>query len=133
MPSKSLKFCNHPGCRGLTTESYCEEHKAEGEAKKQEAFSRYDKRRGNAQDRGYNGLWQKRSKRYLSRPENQICKLHLDDRCAVVAQCVDHIIPHNGPDDPLFWDESNWQASCIRCNSVKGRRTMKGTYDIGAG
>ncbi len=34
------------------------------------------------------------------------------------ANAVDHRIPHQG-DERLFWDRSNWQPSCVPCNSRK--------------
>ncbi len=130
MPSKSLHFCNHFGCSELTNQRYCPGHMAEHEEQRRDANARFDKNRGSAQDRGYDGRWQKYSKAFLSRPENQICRLHLDAGCAVVSQCVDHINPPDGPDDPRFWDKSNHQSACLHCNTVKGHRYLKGTYDM---
>jgi len=129
MPTKSLRFCNHPGCKQLTDNSYCPDHIAECEAKQAERLKRYDKVRGNAQSRGYTGRWQKASKAFLNKPENQICKLHLQG-CTMIATCVDHIDPHNGQGDSRFWDKMNWQAACIHCNSVKGHKKIMGEYDM---
>lgn len=125
------RFCKHAGCSALVggLSRYCEAHKAE----EQEAERRAEARRGSARERGYTTRWNKYSKHFLSRPENQFCKLHLDAGCAVVAQCVDHIDPPDGADDPKFWDRNNHQAACIHCNSVKGRRRVVGTWDFGQG
>ena len=49
-------------------------------------------------------------------------KLH---RVPHVSECVDHIVPHKG-DQQLFWDQSNWQALCRRCNSIKCARLEGG-------
>jgi 5-methylcytosine-specific restriction protein A len=125
--NKSLRFCSHTGCSNLTPDRYCEAHQSD--AAEQRAL--HDKRRGSSRDRGYTYRWEKYSKWFLAQPGNQLCKLHLDDGCAIVAQCVDHIKPHKGYGDPNLWNPSNLQASCIHCNSVKGNKTIKGTYTFG--
>jgi len=129
MPSKAKHFCNFPDCNELTSGRYCDKHKAEYERQQRESFKQYDKRRGTANERGYNFRWQQYSKAFLRRPENQICKLHLPG-CTIMAECVDHVVPMRGPDDPRFWDRSNHQAACIHCNSVKGHKAMVGEYDM---
>ena len=118
MPTKPKKPCSHPGCRELTNERFCAVHK-----KKEQQY--VDKLRGTAHERGYTYRWSKYAKWFLKQPGNQICKLRLDNGCTLVANCVDHIQPV-GKDDPLFWEGSNHQSSCIHCNSVKGRRTVAG-------
>lgn len=123
MATRSLRFCNHPGCGELVATTYCDEHARLHQREN-------DTRRGSAHARGYGYKWQQYSKAFLRRPENQICKLHLPG-CTTLAQCVDHIQPPSGASDPLFWNKENHQAACIRCNSVKGRRTIKGDYDLG--
>lgn len=125
MPSRTLRICAHRGCPNLTRDKYCPEHAADAKA----AEVMYDRRRGSAQERGYDGRWQKYSKHYLAQPEHQLCRLHLDEGCANIAQCVDHIQPC-GPDDPLFWDPTNHQPACIHCNSVKGNKRIEGTYEL---
>ena len=122
MPSRSLHFCNHPGCSELVSETYCETHKAQ-HAKE------YDKRRGSSRERGYTTRWEKYRAWFLKQPGNQICKLHLPG-CTLVADCVDHIDPPDNANDPRFWDMSNHQASCIHCNSVKGHTKMIGEYEL---
>lgn len=129
MGYKSMQFCKHSGCKELTTSTYCATHQPIYDAKRKEQFKRYDKRRGTATERGYTSRWSKYSKWYLAQPGNQICKLHLAG-CTIVAQCVDHIKPHQGESDPLLWDTMNHQAACIHCNSVKGNKTIVGEYDM---
>jgi len=119
MPNKPKRPCNHPGCPLLVTSGYCDKHKRQQQQQE-------DSRRGTAHQRGYNSRWARYSKWFLKQPGNQICKLQLDAGCAYVSQCVDHVIPPSGADDPLFWDSSNHQGACIHCNSVKGHRTMRG-------
>ncbi len=119
-PYKPLRPCSHPGCRELTSERFCPAHK--------KAEQQYiDRQRGSANKRGYTYKWQKYAKWFLKQPGNQICRLKLSTSCSIVANCVDHIQPPSGPDDPLFWDDGNHQAACLHCNSVKGRRTLRGT------
>lgn len=80
----------------------------------------YDKRRGNAGDRGYTWAWQKAAKAFLS--ENPLCAECLRQDRVKPADCVDHIIPHRG-DMQLFWDQGNWQSLCSTpCHAVKTAR-----------
>ena len=134
MGYRSVRFCRHPGCAALVSGGalsggarFCETHKED----EREIERKQDERRGNAYRRGYDKRWSKYSKWFLSQPENQFCKLHLDAGCAVVAQCVDHIDPPSGAGDSKFWDKANHQAACIHCNSVKGKRNMRGTWEYG--
>lgn len=120
MPQRLKKPCAQPGCPILTHERYCPQHK-KAESK------RYNRQRGTAAQRGYDGRWQRYTKWFLRQPGNQICKLRLDGGCKLVAQCVDHIDPPSGPKDPKFWDPANHQSACIHCNSVKGRRKIEGS------
>ena len=124
MPLKPMRACLYPGCKELTREGYCSTHAKD---KRREG----DRLRGTAQQRGYTYRWQKYSVWFLKQPDNQICKLRFDARCKLRAECVDHIVPPSGPDDPLFWDPTNHQASCLICNSIKGQRTIRGTeWDV---
>ena len=52
MAIRPKKQCNHPGCPDLTLHGQCDKHK-------KQAYKRWDDRRGNAQDRGYDRTWQK--------------------------------------------------------------------------
>jgi len=125
MPSKPKRFCAHSGCKNLTTSKYCDLHQIDAD----QAYKMRDRSRGTASQRGYTYRWSKCSKHFLSMPENQICKLHLPG-CTLLAECVDHIIPVNGPYDPNFWKPDNWQSSCLSCNTIKGKRTIKGTFEL---
>ena len=127
MPKRPMPFCRHPGCSNLTSDSFCSLHFSE----QIERDKVRERKRASARQRGYTTRWDKYSKWFLSQPENQFCKLHLDDRCAVVAQCVDHIIPPSSPGDPLFWDRGNHQPACIHCNSVKGHSIRAGEFEFG--
>lgn len=131
MPERPFQTCKRPGCPELTRNrsGYCDKHIAEYEQRKEESNRLYEKSRGGSTKQGYNYRWQQRSKWFLRQPGNQICKLHLPG-CTLIATCVDHIDPPDGPNDPRFWDETNWQPSCIHCNSVKGHKKMKGTFEL---
>lgn len=132
MANKSAHFCAWSGCNNICTDKYCNEHRGIGteqeRARIKAHFERYDKKRGTATHRGYNSRWARYSKWFLSQPENKLCVLRLDEKCAVVAQCVDHIDPPDNAQDPRFWDFKNHQPACLRCNSLKGHRKMKGEY-----
>ncbi|MCK9268492.1 MAG: HNH endonuclease [Alkaliphilus sp.] len=122
MPVRPRRPCAYPGCPELVGagERYCSAHR-----KQEQKY--YDKQRGTANERGYTYRWNKYSKWFLSQSENQVCKLRLDKRCKLIAECVDHIVPPSGPNDSLFWDEKNHQASCLVCNSIKGRKAIRGS------
>lgn len=131
MPTKSKRLCQHPGCSNLTAGRFCPAHADDETALRKQQAQGEDRRRGTAAQRGYTARWARYAKAYLARPENKFCALHLDDGCAGVAQCVDHIIPPASPEDPLFWEGGNHQPACIHCNSVKGKRTILGRYIYG--
>lgn len=61
--------------------------------------------------------WKQRTKTFLARPENVVCAI-CGDR---VAKCIDHVIPPKG-NERLFWDPSNHQPACLKCNREKGAR-----------
>ena len=111
--TKAKKPCSFPGCPSLVDKGYCEQHKKQRE------------NRGTAHQRGYTYKWAQYSKRFLSKPENTFCKLQLEG-CNNIAQCVDNIIAVNGANDPNFWHEDNDQPACLHCNTIKGKRTIKG-------
>ena len=77
-----------------------------------------DKRRPNAQQRGYDARWQRESKEFLALPQNQYCACG----CGRVANMVDHILPHRG-DQRLFWNRANWQPMASSpCHSSRKQR-----------
>lgn len=126
MANRAKRLCRYPGCSELVNSGYCEKHKKNKQQEKKQEQKYYDERRGTAHQRGYTSKWYRYSKWFLRQPENQLCVLCLDDGCSGVAECVDHIVPPSGPDDSLFWDPDNHQPACIHCNSVKGKKIIKG-------
>jgi 5-methylcytosine-specific restriction protein A len=119
MATRPLRPCSYPGCPELVKSGKCEKHA-------RRAQQEYDKQRGTAAERGYTYRWQKYSQWFLKQPENVFCKLQLPG-CTNLSECVDHIDPVNGADDPKFWDRKNHQSACLHCNSVKGHKKMEGT------
>jgi 5-methylcytosine-specific restriction protein A len=132
MPERSYRPCKHAGCPEITRDrtGYCDTHRAEYEQKQKESNRRYEENRSGANKLERSYRWRKYSIWFLKQPGNELCKLHLDKGCAIVSQCVDHIEAPESADDPKFWDKRNHQAACIHCNSVKGHRKIKGTYDM---
>lgn len=63
--------------------------------------------------RGYGRRWRDASAAFLLKHPWCACG------CGHAAECVDHIVPVTGGDDPLFWDSSNWQPLSNRCHSRK--------------
>lgn len=120
MATKALHLCAAPGCRNLCREKYCEAHQPR----------RFDGRK-NAAARGYDRRWARFRAWYLAQPEHQFCALHISPRCKGLAECIDHIVPLNGPDDPGRFDLDNLQPACLACNTAKGRRIIRGTWRYG--
>ena len=52
----------------------------------------------------------------------QLARQPLCSQCGKVAEHVDHVTPHRGPLDELFWRESNLDSLCHRCHSSKTAR-----------
>jgi 5-methylcytosine-specific restriction protein A len=77
----------------------------------------YDSTRGNSSERGYTWRWRKYRTHYLS--SNPLCAVCRVQGIVKAADCVDHITPVKGADDPLFWEPSNHQPLCTPCHSVK--------------
>lgn len=75
-----------------------------------------DKRRPNANARGYTYAWSLASKRWLD--EHPLCVECMRRLLTVAATVVDHIIPHRG-NRRLFWDRTNWQSLCETCHNKK--------------
>jgi 5-methylcytosine-specific restriction protein A len=112
MPTAALRPCTYPGCGLLTKTGRCDRHQR---AEQRE----HDQGRGGSTERGYGYRWQKASKAYLRAhplcqcPDCQEGKLRI-----VVANVVDHRIPHRG-DMNLFWDSTNWQSMAKECHDRK--------------
>ena len=120
MPDKPLKECSSPACHNLTKDKYCKDHSDTDKKNKIDRDRYNDKRRGSASSRGYDSKWTKARAAYLR--ANPFCENHkIKMKRCVMANVVDHIIPHNG-DDGLFWDRDNWQSLCTQCHNQKTAR-----------
>lgn len=122
MPIRSMHFCNHAGCNILTADTYCIEHAP---------LHQHADNRDSARQRGYDSRWSRFSKKYLAHPDHQFCALHISQNCRGIAECVDHIYPLQGPRDPRKYDPTNLQPACLICNTVKGKRVIRGTWTYG--
>lgn len=102
-PPRAPRPCAEPGCPELVQGRRCKAHA-------QAQWRRYDEARGTAAQRGYTARWSRARGRFLAKhPFCGHCKA--EDQVTVATE-VDHIVPVDGADDPLFWDESNWQGLC---------------------
>ena len=117
MPQAPRRPCRSPGCRELVQGSYCAAHERKKEVVQREARIKYDNERGTAHARGYGSRWTAYSKRY--RQEHPLCVVCERNGKLKLTECVDHIVPVSGPDDPLFWEPSNHQSLCGSCHSEK--------------
>lgn len=109
MPTRPKKTCNQPGCRNLTYQTYCDEHK-------NKLRKEFDNKRGNSAQRGYDHRWRKYRKMYLA--HHPLCVDCKKNNRISLATVVDHIVPHKG-DYELMWDVNNHQALCKPCHDVK--------------
>jgi 5-methylcytosine-specific restriction protein A len=115
-PSRPKSLCR--SCKAIIDKpGYCEKCKP----KHQRLM---DQRRGSAAERGYNYQWSKESKAFKQQPENQFCYIR-GPRCTEFVECPDHIIPPEGPNDPLFKDPNNKGPACNKCNTWKNHRSIQ--------
>lgn len=75
-------------------------------------------KRKTSSQRGYNGKWQ-RLRESFANHHPALCTHCMKKDILKAANHLDHIIPHKGQDDPLFWDWNNLQWLCHSCHSVK--------------
>jgi 5-methylcytosine-specific restriction protein A len=102
-------------CPELVTRAdkgFCEKHR--------KAYSQaVDRNRGTATERGYDSRWGKFRVSYLRR--HPICTCG----CGGAAQEIHHIEPVKGPDDPLFYEESNLLALTKSCHSAVTMKALR--------
>lgn len=109
---KPLRRCKHPGCRMLTAEGYCPEHKPR--ACRQESAA-------------WHYLYTDPRYRWAERRTGQLMREPFCRECAklgrrVSATDVDHIEPHHG--DVLKFTQGELQSLCHRCHSRKTMQEM---------
>lgn len=105
MLNKVPRPCRHGGCMTLTTEGYCDKHKADLTPKRDSSSTRL-----------YGHKWRKESKLFLA--SHPYCAECTRQGRRTLATEVDHIKPHRG-NLKLFWDRNNWQGLCHCCHSTK--------------
>lgn len=69
--------------------------------------------------------WHKLSARLRATPDFACCAECKKKGRYVPATCVDHIVPWPVCGEEGFWDESNLQPLCDKCNNDKGQRDKK--------
>lgn len=80
------------------------------------AKAELDRLRGGATERGYDSRWARFRRMFLS--ANPICACG----CGRASVEIHHLTPVSGPNDPLFYEESNLVALTKQCHS---RETMR--------
>lgn len=108
MAMKPLRPCRHPGCRQLTRETYCPQHKP-----------RKAQRRESAE---WHWMYATKDWTEVLRP-GQLLSEPFCRECArrglrVKATRVDHVKPHRG-DWAVFSDPENLQSLCESCHNRK--------------
>ena len=96
-----MRPCAQPGCPELVVKGRCEQH-----ARK--TRQTYDDGRGSARQRGYDGRWDRLSRRY--RRNHPLCEDCLEAQRTTVTALVHHVIPVEDG-GPMF-DETNLRALC---------------------
>ena len=82
-----------------------------------------DRRRLTSRERGYSARWDNYAK--ALRQERAICELCMEASGTVTPAAdkrtgmVDHTIPVDSADDPLFWEPTNHRVLCIVCDRWK--------------
>ncbi len=105
MPLAPPRPCRHHGCPAVSMSGFCPEHQRT-----------YDRQRGTAAERGYDGRWRAYRADVLRRhPLCVQCQAAGQVRAATV---VDHITPHRG-DPVLMWAPTNHQVLCASHHSRK--------------
>lgn len=102
MPVRPRRPCNHPGCRELTTERFCDNHK-------REKRKQYDEQRGDFRKRGYSSIWDK--VRRLKVMKDPLCEICLKEDKITPVEIVHHIKPMDERPD-LLLDMDNLQSVC---------------------
>lgn len=113
MPTKSRRFCLHPGCNELTTELYCEKHKAEHDIK-----TIRNQHRKPANERGYDNEWAKVRNSYIR--QHPLCETCEAKGLTVIAEVVHHVKPIDEGGARL--DVNNLKALCRNCHEVTHNR-----------
>lgn len=79
--------------------------------------------RGTAAQRGYGTRWGKiRDHGKGTEADAALCDWCLQEGVARRRHVLDHVIPHNGPGDPLLHDDADLRGLCYRHHTMKTKR-----------
>jgi 5-methylcytosine-specific restriction protein A len=118
-----LKLCRCGKQINLADET-CPECK---ELQEKRDHKRYDSKRGNAFQRGYDAKWKKYRVSFLRK--NPLCVQCLEEGRITPATVVDHKVAHKG-DNNLFWDPSNHQTLCKHHHDKKTATHDMGSWNV---
>lgn len=113
MPVRAPRVCGH--CGGVHQSG---ERCPKAAARDRERKARFDRKRPNSSQRGYDREWEEAARAFLALPENQWCE------CGARASLVRHrrsirTAPH------LRMVRSNWKPGCQRCNAIDAARERR--------
>lgn len=116
MPQRPRTVCREPGCKALTSGTYCAEHLLEN--KEIEQHREYDRRRREDPYRAIykTARWERLRERILRR--DPLCQIATLCGGTAPSTVVDHVIPVRQRPD-LAWDEQNLQGACKRDHDRK--------------
>ena len=132
MPDVALRTCAAPGCGALVRSGRCDRHALQKAMSLPYSSAKgYDRRWRVYSERVRAGMiWRGTDGRVLgvlcgdrphAAPETGDSVCQREGRVQP-AECIDHIVPVAGPNDPRLHDRSNHQALCNRCHALKRQR-----------
>lgn len=113
MPVKALRPCARGGCGALVDSGYCGLHEAQGQAGRVAA----DRARGSSTARGYDGVWRRFRRAYLSQVENIMCK-----DCGRRGATDVHHIKKLAEFPELKYEATNLRGLCGFCHDLRTGR-----------
>ena len=125
MPSLNRKVCNGHGCFAIVEDGSGKCQQCTATRAKKGGWSKWQKRRGSRQDRGYGANWE-RVRAVVLRRDNHLCQECLRNGRVHEAKEVDHIkAKARGGSDA----ESNLEVICHDCHRSKTARESMGPAD----
>lgn len=118
MATRAPRVCGH--CNGVHASG---ERCGKVASLDRERKARFDRKRPNSSQRGYDREWEREAKAFLSLPENASCAQCGDPATVVMHKISIRRAPH------LRMEKANWRPGCQRCNAKEAaveRRILKG-------